>query len=161
MSVFEAIKQAGLVYSSNICLAVDPPSEPALAVTGGVREFAGIRELPVTCLADVGPLGRGSLRPLQLTALSANELINLLDLAYAVGNLVAVIEPISKSPEEDDEEQSPGRFLCGTPSEQGSDAAIESMQRSARRATVAYSGLAVADLAWAACYDCAGAERSF
>ena len=63
LSVFEAMSQAGLSHASNICLAVHRPPEPELAVTGGVHDFAGIRELPVTCFVDVGPIGRRRLRP--------------------------------------------------------------------------------------------------
>lgn len=91
LSVFEAMSQAGLRYASNICLAVHRPPEPELAVTGGVNDFAGIRELPVTCFVDVGPVGRQRLRPMQVTALSAREQLNLLNLAYERENPVVVI----------------------------------------------------------------------
>jgi peptidoglycan/xylan/chitin deacetylase (PgdA/CDA1 family) len=90
-SVFEAMRQAGLDYASNICLAVDRPLEPELAVEGGVHDFAGIRELPVTCFADVGPAGRGRLRPMQVTALTAHEQIRLLNAAHDQKNQVVVI----------------------------------------------------------------------
>ncbi len=89
--VFEAMRQAGLNYASNICLAVDHPPEPELAVEGGVHDFAGIRELPVTCFADVGPAGRGRLRPMQVTALTAHEQIRLLNAADDRNNQVVVI----------------------------------------------------------------------
>jgi hypothetical protein len=56
------MSQAGLSCASNICLAVRRPPEPELAVSGGVHEFAGIRELPATCFFDVGPVGRGRTR---------------------------------------------------------------------------------------------------
>jgi peptidoglycan/xylan/chitin deacetylase (PgdA/CDA1 family) len=91
LSVFEAMNQAGLRHASNICLAVHRPPEPELAVTGGVHEFAGIRELPVTCFSDVGPVGRGRLRPMQVTALTAREQISLLNMAHDQGNPVVVI----------------------------------------------------------------------
>jgi hypothetical protein len=91
LSVFEAMSQAGLKHASNICLAVHRPPEPELAVTGGVHEFAGIRELPVTCFIDVGPIGRRRLRPMQVTALTAREQISLLTAAHNSENPVVVI----------------------------------------------------------------------
>ena len=91
LSVFEAMSQAGLSCASNICLAVRRPPEPELAVSGGVHEFAGIRELPATCFFDVGPVGRGRLRPMQVTALTAREQISLLEAAYSCDNPVVVI----------------------------------------------------------------------
>ena len=90
-SVFEAMRQAGLRYSSNICLAIERPPEQDLALSGGVHRIAGICELPVTCFADIGPIGRGRLRPMQVTALTGREQINLLDTAHASGNPVVVI----------------------------------------------------------------------
>jgi len=91
LSVFEAMSKAGLSHASNICLAVHRPPEPELAVTGGVYDFAGIRELPVTCFFDVGPVGRGRLRPMQVTALTAREQISLLNAAHDNKNPVVVI----------------------------------------------------------------------
>jgi peptidoglycan/xylan/chitin deacetylase (PgdA/CDA1 family) len=91
LSVFEAMSKAGLRHASNICLAVHRPPEPELAVTGGVYDFAGIRELPVTCFFDVGPVGRGRLRPMQVTALTAREQISLLNAAHDNKNPVVVI----------------------------------------------------------------------
>jgi hypothetical protein len=82
---------AGLSYASNICLAVRRPAEPELAVTGGVHDFAGIHELPVTCFFDIGPVGRGRLRPMQVTALTALEQISLLNAAHENENPVVVI----------------------------------------------------------------------
>ncbi len=63
LSVFEAMRQAGLKHASNICLAVHRPPEPELAVSGGVHNFAGVRELPVTCFIDTGPVGRRTAAP--------------------------------------------------------------------------------------------------
>ena len=76
--VFEAMAQVGLDVSSNICLAVAPPKEPELALAGGRHEIDGVQELPVTCFVDRGPVGRGRLKPLQITALGAGEMIALL-----------------------------------------------------------------------------------
>jgi hypothetical protein len=91
LPVFEAMRQAGLSRASNICLAAHRPPEAELAVPGGIHDFAGIRELPVTCFFDVGPVGRGRLRPMQVTALTAREQISLLNEAHEAGNLVVVI----------------------------------------------------------------------
>ena len=91
LSVFEAMNKAGLRHASNICLAVHRPPEPELAVTGGVYDFAGVRELPVTCFFDIGPVGRGRLRPMQVTALTAREQIGLLNAVHCNGNPVVVI----------------------------------------------------------------------
>ena len=74
LKVFDAMVKAGLTVSSNICLAVRPPSEPELALWGGRHLIEGVREFPVTCFADRGPVGRGRPRPLQITALSAGEM---------------------------------------------------------------------------------------
>jgi hypothetical protein len=91
LSVFEAMSQAGLRHSSSICLAVYRPREPELELTGGVHAFASIRELPVTCFSDVGPVGRGRLRPMDIAALTAREQIRLLNAAHTGGNPVIVI----------------------------------------------------------------------
>jgi hypothetical protein len=91
LSVFEAMSKAGLSCASNICLAAHRPPEPELAVTGGVYDFVGIRELPVTCFFDIGPVGRGRLRPMQVTALTATEQISLLNAAHENENPVVVI----------------------------------------------------------------------
>ena len=91
LSVFEAMSDAGLENASNICLAMVPPPEEELRVSGGSHRFAGIRELPVTCFADTGPVGRGKLRPMQITALSADEQISLLQQAHDERRRVVVI----------------------------------------------------------------------
>lgn len=91
LSVFEAMSDARLEFSSNICLAVYRPPEEALWVTGGSHRFAGVRELPVTCFTDVGPVGRGKLRPMQVTALSADEQVALLRQAHEEERGVVVI----------------------------------------------------------------------
>ncbi|WP_299616380.1 hypothetical protein [Pelagibius sp.] len=90
-SVFEAMNDAGLENASNICLAVYQPPEEKLWLSGGSHRLAGIRELPVTCFTDSGPVGRGRLRPLQVTALSADEMIALLQQAHDGQRGVVVI----------------------------------------------------------------------
>jgi hypothetical protein len=91
MSVFEAMRDAGLENASNVCLAMHRPPEQELQVAGGSHRFAGIRELPVTCFADSGPVGRGRLRPMQVTAVSAAEQIALLRQAHEARRGVVVI----------------------------------------------------------------------
>jgi peptidoglycan/xylan/chitin deacetylase (PgdA/CDA1 family) len=95
LSVFEAMGDAGLEYASNICLAMHRPPEEDLWAAGGSHRIAGIRELPVTCFVDSGPVGRGKLRPMQITALSAGEQIALLKQAHDEGrrNVVIVTHP--------------------------------------------------------------------
>jgi hypothetical protein len=91
MSSFRAMKRAGLELGSNICVAVHVPPEPELYVTGGVHSFAGVRELPVTCFSDVGPLGRGRPRPLQLTAVSFAEMTASLNQLHVKGGSIAML----------------------------------------------------------------------
>jgi peptidoglycan/xylan/chitin deacetylase (PgdA/CDA1 family) len=91
LSVFEAMRATGLSCASNICLAVNRPPEPELAVAGGAHKFAGIRELPVTCFVDAGPVGHGRLRPMQVTALGARELTGLLVAAHCNQSSIIVI----------------------------------------------------------------------
>jgi peptidoglycan/xylan/chitin deacetylase (PgdA/CDA1 family) len=91
LSVFEAVSAAGFRHASNICLAVQRPPEPELALEGGLGEFSGIRELPVTCFREIGPVGRGRLRAFAITALRVEEQIELLNSAHANGNAVVVI----------------------------------------------------------------------
>ena len=91
LSVFEAMRRTGLRHASNICIAMHRPVESELGVSGGVHEFEGIRELPMTCFADHGPVGRGRYRPMSLTAVSVREQIALLTAAHRCGNSVVVI----------------------------------------------------------------------
>jgi hypothetical protein len=97
-SVYRAMKTTGLPVASNICVAVAPPLEAssdqwgdAMSLAGGVHRLQGITELPVTCFRDRGPVGRGRLRPLQITACSFEEhRMQLIDL-HRAGASVAVI----------------------------------------------------------------------
>jgi len=91
LGVFEAMRDAGLANASNICLAVHRPPEEELWLAGGSHRFAGIRELPVTCFVDSGPVGRGRLRPMQVTAVSAAEQVALLQQAHDDQRGVVVI----------------------------------------------------------------------
>lgn len=89
--VFEAMRAAGLKYSSNICMAASPPHASELRLAGGSEIISEITELPVTCFADMGPVGRGRMRSFQVTALSATELISLLNQLNELEGEVAVI----------------------------------------------------------------------
>ncbi len=97
-SVYRAMKIAGLSIASNICIAVSPPAEasPDLwgepsSLAGGIHKLEGIVELPVTCFKDHGPVGRGQLRPLQITACTFEELQAQLSALHNAGAPVAVI----------------------------------------------------------------------
>lgn len=91
ISVFRAMKRAGLEIASSICVAAHVPPEPELYATGGIHCFAGVRELPVTCFLDVGPVGRGRPRPLQVTAVSLSEVTACLNQLHDKGGALAVI----------------------------------------------------------------------
>ena len=91
MSVFRAMRAAGLENSSNICVAGYVPPEPELYAMGGIHTFSDVRELPVTCFADIGPIGRGRPRPLQVTSLSLAEATSCLEQLHDKGGAVAVV----------------------------------------------------------------------
>ena len=90
-SIYETIHEAGIRASSNICLAVFRPPQEALWMSGGLQQIDGVVEMPVTCFTDRGPIGRGRLRPMQVTACGFEELrTNLINL-HAAGGSIAVI----------------------------------------------------------------------
>lgn len=93
--VYRAMARAGLVYSSNVCIGVSPPRESDLNAPDGLLAVEGIRELPATCFRDVGPVGGGRWRPMQITACSFSEMRALLEQAFAAGqtHLVLVTHP--------------------------------------------------------------------
>jgi len=90
-TVFEASADAGLAYSSHICLALVRPPEPELALAGGAATIAGMRELPVTCFVDRSVAGWGRLRPLQVNALSGAEMATMLSRMQASSQPVAMV----------------------------------------------------------------------
>lgn len=97
-SVYRAMKASGLFISSNICIGVAPPVEAsfdqwgeASNLAGGIHHLEGIVELPVTCFKDNGPVGRGQLRPMQITACSFKEQCTQLAALHQAGASVAVI----------------------------------------------------------------------
>lgn len=97
-SVYSAMKMASIPISSNICIAVAQPAEASLdqwgepaSLAGGIHQIEGITELPVTCFKDHGPVGRGQLRPLQITACTFEEQRSQLMALNRTGASVAVI----------------------------------------------------------------------
>lgn len=90
-TVYRAIARAGLKFASNICIGVARPRETELALPDGIHLFEGVYELPVTCFRDLGPVGRGRWRPLQVTACSFSETRALLEQAHAYQQAQVVI----------------------------------------------------------------------
>ena len=97
-SVYRAMKAAGLKLASNVCVGVVAPAADMIdpeqgeaGLAGGLHDFEGVTEVPVTCFKDVGPVGRGRLRPLQVTACGSSELCSALTTAQALGCSTVVI----------------------------------------------------------------------
>lgn len=91
LEIYRILSDMDLRISSNICTAVNPPSNESLQLLGGIHQIHGVLELPVTCFADRGPIGRGKLRPLQVTACSIQETQEMLMALRSAGGTVAVI----------------------------------------------------------------------
>ncbi len=91
MTVFEASADAGLHFTSHICVAQLRPPELSLALAGGIHDIAGVREIPVTCFPDRSAAGGGRLRPLQVNAVSSREMADMLNAMQVAGAPVAVI----------------------------------------------------------------------
>src|SRR3546814_19687256 len=91
MNVYLAMQRAGLRTASNLCIAAQVPAGEGLRAAGGVCRIANILEYPVTCFADVGPVGRGGYRPFQVTSLSAGEQIAPLESVHTAGGSVVVV----------------------------------------------------------------------
>src|SRR3546814_10594460 len=91
MNVYRAMQRAGLRTASNLCIAAQVPAGEGLRAAGGVYRIANILEYPVTCFADVGPVGRGGYRPFQVTSLSAGEQIATLESVHTAGGSVVVV----------------------------------------------------------------------
>ncbi len=90
--VFRAMRAGGIRVSSNICAAVSPPADRTLLLAGGAHRIEGIIELPVTCFIDRGPVGRGRLRPMQITACSFEEQrARLVELHRAGGGIAVIV----------------------------------------------------------------------
>jgi hypothetical protein len=89
-SVLEASADAGIGYTSHICLAVEPPPEHELRLAGGVHDIAGVREMPVTCFEDRGLASRG-LRLLQVNAVSTPEMRQVLGAMHVAREPVAIV----------------------------------------------------------------------
>jgi peptidoglycan/xylan/chitin deacetylase (PgdA/CDA1 family) len=93
--IFSAMQKAGIRVSSNICVAVNPPKEPHLNLSGGAFSAQQVMELPATSFIDNSLVGRGRWRSMQITSCSAGELCSLLDQAQnaAVEYIVLVTHP--------------------------------------------------------------------
>ena len=90
LPVLQASADAGLRFTSHICLAVQPPPEPELRLAGGVHDIGGVREMPVTCFKDRGLASRG-LRLLQVNAVSTAEMVQVLTAKHRAEAPVAII----------------------------------------------------------------------
>lgn len=76
--LYRALSQCGIPISSSIGLAVSPPAEPELRLTGGRKWIEGVLELPVFTYREIniGPWHRN--RPLTIAAASSRETVALL-----------------------------------------------------------------------------------
>jgi peptidoglycan/xylan/chitin deacetylase (PgdA/CDA1 family) len=97
-TVYRAMKMVGMTVSSNICIAVAPPDITwqnvwggKSGLAGGVHNINGIAELPITCFKDRGPVGRGRMRPMQITACTFAELRSQLRALHRRNASVAMI----------------------------------------------------------------------
>jgi peptidoglycan/xylan/chitin deacetylase (PgdA/CDA1 family) len=90
-NVFTAMGRAGLRCASNICISAHPPQEAELRLCGGAAEIEGIVEIPVTCFADSGPVGRGRFRPAQITSCTFAEQRHLLEEIRRQGGGIVMI----------------------------------------------------------------------
>jgi hypothetical protein len=92
---FAAMRTIGINVTSNICIAVHRPSGEALGLAGGRQRIKGVLELPVSCFEAIAPTGGKKLRPLQITATGAAEMLYLLEQAHArdAGHVVILTHP--------------------------------------------------------------------
>jgi hypothetical protein len=89
--VYRAMRQAGLTLASNICVGVNNTDDESLQIAGGVASIEGVTELPVTNFVDHGPVGRGRMRPMQITACGFDEQRRNLEALCAAGAQTAII----------------------------------------------------------------------
>lgn len=89
--VFAAARECGLKTASNLNLSAHVPSEKELRIDSGIALIEGVWELPVTNFTDIGPVGRGRPRPMQITSLSYAEQVRMLNRIRSRGGSVAVI----------------------------------------------------------------------
>lgn len=89
--VFAAAHKCGLITASNLNYSAHLPSETSLQIAGGITNIEGVWEFPVTNFSDIGPIGKGKARPLQITSLSFPEQVNLLNHINQSGGSIAVI----------------------------------------------------------------------
>ena len=78
-SVYAAQARVGIPLASNVCVAVAPPQETTLQVCNGRHRFDGVLEIP-TLSFDDKRVGSGEhLRPFQINAISASEMVHVMD----------------------------------------------------------------------------------
>lgn len=90
-AVYAAMSAAGMDLASNICAAINPPTDPGLHLLCGRHRIGGVLEVPVTSFCDWRAAGRRHLRPLQVSACSAREMRAVLRAARRAGVETVVV----------------------------------------------------------------------
>lgn len=86
MDTFIACKEAGLLFSSNIAVALRPPREVSLRENQyGFQLIAGVTELPLTSFRSYRLSGQAADRIMAITACSFAEMVSALEQAYEQG----------------------------------------------------------------------------
>jgi hypothetical protein len=95
VAVYRAMAHAGVILSSNICIASATYPDPSLCHAGGIHIIEGVHEIPAGCFIDPGPVGKGRYRAVQITACSTAELLHLLNQCHeqSVDTLILVTHP--------------------------------------------------------------------
>lgn len=93
MDTFVACREAGLLLSSNIAVALRPPKEAALHEKKyGFQLISGVTELPLTSFRSYRLNGRAANRIMAITACSIDEMTQVLEQAYEQGmNSVCIL----------------------------------------------------------------------
>ena len=92
IGVYRAMSDAGIISSSNLCrVGMQNDADFDQLTRQSASDILGILEIPVTCFTDIGIVGRGNARPLQITACSFNEMKNILLKEYQRGTNSVVI----------------------------------------------------------------------
>ena len=89
--VYKAMRSAGLVLGSNVCIACESYPVPSLNRSGGAHLIEGIWELPAASFMDKPLHMRRRYRAAQITACTAGELREILDQCYSQSASVVVI----------------------------------------------------------------------
>jgi hypothetical protein len=82
VDTFRAIEEAGLRVTSNVSLALNPPSDPSLHFHYHYQQVGKVLEVPLTPIASYRPHGSVVFRPLTITACSTGELTSALRQAW-------------------------------------------------------------------------------